>query len=352
VAQAWDSTVAASSPDDFFARRSWFENLAATCLGADERTLLLAAERPDGSLAALLPCRVSGRRGRSLTNFYTCSFRPLLSREAEPAAALAALAKAARLAGLSTLDLDSMPAEEPGFAALGDAFRREGFLVAPYFHFVNRYDDIAARSAAAYFADRPAQLRNTVRRKRSALERDGRLTCELHREAAGVEAAIRDYDAVYAASWKDAEPFPSFTPGLIRAAAATGALRLGVARVDGAPAAAQLWLAAGAHATIFKLAYDERFKRLSVGTVLTAWMFERMLNGEAPAEVDFGRNDDPYKRDWLPLRRERWGMLLLDPRRLEGLVGAFRHLVAAPLARRIRARFGSPGSVPSAAAFC
>lgn len=351
VAQAWDGAVAAAAPNDFFARRAWFETLAATCLRADERVLLLAAERPDGGLAALLPCRVSGRRGRSLTNFYTCSFRPLLSRGEDPQSAFGALARAARLARLAALDLDSMPAEDPGFAALGAAFRREGFLVAPYFHFVNRYDEIAGRSAAAHFADRPAQLRNTVRRKRSALERDGRLACALHRDPADVEAAIGDYDAVYAASWKGAEPFPAFTPALIRAAAATGALRLGVARVDGAPAAAQLWLAAGARATIFKLAYDERFKRQSVGTVLTAWMFERMLDGEAPATVDFGRNDDAYKRDWLPLRRERWGMLLLDPRRWEGLAGALRHLVLAPLARRLRKRTAASGSVPSAAAF-
>ena len=332
----WDEELAGAAADDIFASRMWFENLAATCLEAGEAPLVLVAEGPHGAPLALLPCRIAGRRGRSLTNFYSCSFRPLLSPRADREQAFAALARAARLAGLATLDLDSLPVEETSFMELRSAFRSAGFLAAPYFHFANRYDDVAGRSPAAHLALRPAQLRNTLRRKRRALEREGRLDFSLHREAASADDAVHAYEAVYAGSWKDAEPFPRFTPQLIRRAAAAGALRLGIAHIDGVPAAAQLWLIAGRNATIFKLAYDERFKRHSIGTILTAWMFERVLDGEALSEVDFGRNDDPYKRDWLPRRRERWGLLMLDPRRPQGLAGAVRHLVLAPLARRFR----------------
>jgi CelD/BcsL family acetyltransferase involved in cellulose biosynthesis len=334
----WDEAVAGAAAGDVFASRSWFENLAETCLDPGEEPLILAAERPGGEPAALLPCRAAGRRGRSLTNFYTCSFRPILAPGVDRDLAFAALARAARLAGLATLDLDSLPADEPGFEALRSALRAAGFLVVPYFHFINRYDVVAGRSAAAHLALRPAQLRNTLRRKWKALEREGRLSFELHREAASADEAVRAYEAVYAASWKGAEPYPDFTPSLIRRAAAAGALRLGVARLDGAPAAAQLWLVAGGGATIFKLAYDERFRKQSVGTILTAWMFERTLDGETISTVDFGRNDDPYKRDWLPQRRERWGLLALDPRRPAGLAGAIRHMALAPLARRLRRR--------------
>jgi CelD/BcsL family acetyltransferase involved in cellulose biosynthesis len=334
----WDDALARAAADDVFASRGWFENLAQTCLDAGEKPLLLAAEQTGGEPAALLPCRTTGRRGRSLSNFYTCSFRPILAPGADRHAAFATLAKAARLAGLASLDLDSLPCEEAAFSALRAGFRAAGFLVAPYFHFVNRYDEVAGRSAAAQLALRPAQLRNTLRRKRKALEREGRLSFELHRDAASAQEAIRAYEAVYAASWKDPEPYPDFTPGLIRRAASDGALRLGVARLEGAPVAAQLWLVAGRNATIFKLAYDERFRKQSVGSVLTAWMFQRVLDEDGVLTVDFGRNDDPYKRDWLPLRRERWGLLALDPRRPAGLAGALRHLALAPLARRLRRR--------------
>jgi hypothetical protein len=338
----WDGALAGAAADDPFASRGWFENLAQTCLGRGEGTLVLAAESPGSGPVAALPLRVAGRRGRSLTNFYSCSYRPLLAPGADRDLAFAALARAARMAGLASLDLDSMPVEEPGFGALRTAFRAAGFLVVPYFHFANRYDDLAGHSAADYLERRPAQLRNTLRRKRKALEREDRLALELHRDPSGAAEAVRAYEAVYAASWKGSEPYPEFTPGLIRHAAATGALRLGVARLDGAPAAAQLWLTAGRNATIFKLAYDERFKQHSVGTILTAWMFERMLDGEGLSTIDFGRNDDPYKRDWLPQRRERWGLLILNPRRAAGLWGALRHLVLAPLVRRLRRRRDSP----------
>jgi CelD/BcsL family acetyltransferase involved in cellulose biosynthesis len=334
---AWEQVLAGAA-GDVFSSRSWFENLAETCLDPGETTLVLAAEQPGGRTVALLPCRAQGRRARSLTNFYTCSFRPILAPDVDRGLAFAALARAARLARLASLNLDSLPADEPGFEALQSAFRAAGFLVSPYFHFVNRYDVVAGRSAAEHLELRPAQLRNTLRRKRKALEREGRLSFELHREPASAEEAVRAYEAVYAASWKDAEPYPAFTPCLIRRAAAAGALRLGVARLDGAPAASQLWLVAGGEATIFKLAYDERFKKQSVGTILTAWMFERTLDDEAISTVDFGRNDDPYKREWLPQRRERWGLLALDPRRPAGLAGAIRHMALAPLARRLRGR--------------
>ena len=339
---AWQAALAAASADDVFAGRPWFDNLAETCLEPGERTLFLAAEGPGGAPAALLPCRVAGRRGRSLTNFYTCSFRPLLAPGADRAAAFAGLARAARLAGLARLDLDSLPVEEPDYLALRAAFRAQGFLSAPYFHFVNRYEEVAGSDAAGYLAARPTQLRNTLKRRRSALEREGGLEFELHAGPASLAEAMAAYDAVYAASWKEAEPYPRFTPGLLHAAAAAGWLRLGVARLGGAPAAVQLWLVAGRNATIFKLAYDERFKKLSVGTVLTAWMFERAFETPGLAVVDFGRNDDAYKRDWLPRRRERWGLLLLDPRRPAGLAEALRHLVLAPLARRLRRRAAAP----------
>ena len=105
-----------------------------------------------------------------------------------------------------------------------------------------------------------------------------------------------------------------------------GALRLGIVHVDGEPAAAQLWIVHSGKALIYKLAYDERFGELSVGTILSATLFQHALDVDKVTEVDYLSGDDAYKKDWMSQRRERWGILALNPRTPRGLIAIARHV--------------------------
>jgi CelD/BcsL family acetyltransferase involved in cellulose biosynthesis len=102
-------------------------------------------------------------------------------------------------------------------------------------------------------------------------------------------------------------------------------LRLGLIHVDGEPAAAQIWIVHHGSALLFKLAYDERFADLSVGTILTAVLMQHVLDIDKVELVDYLSGDDAYKHDWMSHRRERWGILAMNPRTPRGAMAIIRH---------------------------
>ena len=82
-------------------------------------------------------------------------------------------------------------------------------------------------------------------------------------------------------------------------------MRMGLARHEGEVVAAQMWTVDHGTAYIHKLAHLESAKPLSAGTILTAALFEHVIDRDKVAWVDFGTGDDPYKRDWMEQVRPR-----------------------------------------------
>ena len=71
-------------------------------------------------------------------------------------------------------------------------------------------------------------------------------------------------------------------------------------------------------------------------------MAQRVLTEDRPCEITLGRGDDPYKKLWLPRRRERWGITAANPRTWRGLGSGLKR-EAAKICHRLR---GEP-AVPS-----
>src|SRR5690606_22629144 len=121
------------------------------------------------------------------------------------------------------------------------------------------------------------------------------------------------------------EPYPDFIPALLRLSASRGWLRLGIASYDNAPVASQVWLVCNGTAYIFKLAYDEHYKQLSPGTVLTAHMMRHVIEGDRIARIDYLSGDDRYKADWMSERGEQHGIAAYNPRSSRGLLMLLGH---------------------------
>ncbi len=107
------------------------------------------------------------------------------------------------------------------------------------------------------------------------------------------------YEHVYASSWKPEEGHPDFLRALAQQEGAAGALRLGIARIDGRPVAAQMWTTDNKVANIHKLAHVEDSDKASPGTLLSYAMFEHAIDRDQVRRIDFGTGDDGYKRDWM-----------------------------------------------------
>jgi hypothetical protein len=312
-----------AADDSFFTMPAWYDLMARHGVPAKSEIQVYTDERPESAMALLLRSTAPevGRRLTSLANPYSVEhaivYGPGADLDAGFSAILAEILSARprwECLGLTELDpLDS------SYRTAVDALRRAGLLVECAFDCGTWYEDTGDLRFADYVDARPSELRNTWRRKRQRMDRANRLSKAFFADTTRIDQAITDYQTVYAASWKPAESFPDFIPALIRLAAEFGALRLGIYYIDGVPAAAQFWILWHGRAVIYKLAHDKRLDDLSLGTLLTMEMIERVLEDDRPREITLGRGDDPYKKLWLPKRRERWGINAGNPRTWRGL---------------------------------
>ncbi len=304
----------------FFLTLGWFRNLADQALPEDCRLRIYVADE-GGKIFGILPMKHDAKRGpfrsrrlEALSNYYSSLFMPVgLSGDS-----LQAVACKIAKERWDSVDLHPMPKDDPVFGELSAAMKKAGMSVQPYYCFGNWYLEVSGRSYRDYSNMLPSRLRNTLKRKgKQFVAMASRM--EVIAGMSGVESAIAAYEKVYDSSWKVHEPHPGFMPGLIRLCAEQGWLRLGVAYLDDEPIAAQLWIVKDKIASIYKLAYDEKYSKLSAGSLLTAKLMEHVIDVDCVVEVDYLTGDDEYKKDWMSHRRERWGIVAYNRRTPRGI---------------------------------
>lgn len=323
---------------DFFSSLPWYQTFINHATGPKQAVRIYVAEANAAPVAALVlrtPDEAQSLRELdSCSNAFTTRFAPVaVPGTADVTAGIAAIGRtiAAERPRWDYIRLGAMPGDEHFYDDAANAFRDAGLWIQPFQHFGNWYEDVRGVSFEAYVCNISKSLRQIWNRAR----RDDAPSFHLITEPTDVDWGINAYNEVYASSWKEPERFPLFIPELMRNAAAAGALRLGVLTYHDRPIAAQLWLVGGERCTIFKVAHDEAYKRLSPGTVLTFHMLKHVLNYDTVAEIDFGCGDDAYKRRWLKSRRTRWGIAAFNPETLRGLIHGAAHIWGGPIKRRL-----------------
>ena len=285
---------------------------------------VVRARSDAGSLWLFLANR-GGGAADPFGSWYTLRYAPIFSGPRDQALANAAVASLRRRFSRVSLQ----PVDENDLILLQNAFKNAGWLTQNAVQTANWVAHTAGDDFAAYWAKRPGQLRNTVKRKTPKARLSIRLLDTFD------PAAWADYETVFAASWKGGEEgSPAFLRALAERTAHLGRMRMALAYDPaGTPLAAQFWTIDAGVATIHKLAYVETAKALSPGSILSHAMFEHVLTRDRPAIIDFGTGDDPYKADWMDEKRLLHRLDAYDPFSPRGLAGYARTRAGALVAR-------------------
>ena len=272
-----------------FDRLEWYALL--------ERPLFALAER--GEERVVLPLQRENGTLTSLIYWFSFTWRPIgTSPECLKAIACDLRRKSAKIV------LSPLPGEDGSVELVEQAFRDAGWLMLREPCDENHVLPVRDRSFEEYWADRPGKMRTTLKRKAKKVE----VEILTHFD----ERAWADYQAIYAESWKPEEERSDILEAFARAEGEAARIRLGIARADGVPVAAQFWTVENGTAYIHKLAYIEAAKPLSAGTTLSAALFEHVIDTDKVELVDFGTGSDAYKRDWMEANRPRYRLTCLD----------------------------------------
>lgn len=298
--------------ESMFFTREWFETLYATTF-EDDQSLLLVSVVDDGNVLALLPLVGANEHRQSFNHRYTALYSLLLAEEKQ-AEVLVCLADGLSQLSIDSVQLNPVAEDDRNMLSLQQVLESAGYEYHQHFSFYNWVHFTQHQSFDEYMAGRPAQLRNTIARKQRKLEREHECKICMFKDGE-VQQGLVDYHAAYSASWKAYEQYVALLDAVAINLSVPGWTRLAVLYIDGKAVAAQLWFVVQGKASIFRLAYDEEWKRYSPGSILTAYLMQYVIDIDKVEEIDFLTGNDAYKQDWMSVRRQRFRVLFVKQKK-------------------------------------
>ncbi len=297
-----------------FDRYDWFARTHAECPLSG--TPLIARASAEGVDSWLFLDRDNRGRARGLSSWYTLSFRPVFRGNPDNELRTELLSNIARQLRQHAARIELSPMYADDCENTATAFRQAGWIAIPQETGCNWTVNVTDKSFAQYWAERPGNLRKTVKSKRTKAN----FSVEIHTEF-NVEA-WRNYESIYAESWKPEEGAPEFLRDMAMTEGQSGALRLGIGSIDGQAVAAQLWTCENGRAIAHKVAHRPSAQQYSAGTLLSAAMFEYIIDQDKVDCIDFGTGDSNYKSSWMDNRAPLYTLSLYNRRKIMGMLGA------------------------------
>ncbi len=295
-----------SEQDSIFFSRDWFENLSVTALKKGQ-IMLLACVIEGHNIQAILPLTQRDNDDwYSLSTSFTSLYTVLMAND-EQDQILNCLCHGLKTLPFKYLRLYPVADGDENINRLQRIMESSGFSCNRHFSFYNWVLNVQGQSFADYMESRPSRVKNTIARKQRKLKREQGYDIRVYTDN-DLTQALTDYHLIYNASWKANEAFVGFSEKLVLCLAKPGWLRLGILYIGGQPAAAQIWFSAHGKASIYRLVYDQAWKKYSPGSILTKHLMHHVIDVDQVKTVDFLTGNDAYKRDWMSERNQRWAL--------------------------------------------
>lgn len=260
---------------------------------------LVVRARSGPAEAWLFLARTRPRRAVALAGEHSAHFAPVFVGDPDDhvrRALLRAIARRLRLFGIARLSFEPLLPEDA--ALLGQAFRRAGWTVANRAGPANFLFDVDGRSFEEFWETASPRLHEQV-------------------AAGSRHLHVEITDLVTPRLWEEVElvggPDP-FLRALAQDASVDRTLRLGVARVGDAPAAAQFWTVENGEAIAHWRVEDREARDLFPSTELTASMLRYLMNVDHARVINLGNGKEADLAAWADQRRVLRRLDLFNPR--------------------------------------
>ncbi len=161
--------------------------------------------------------------------------------------------------------------------------------------FVNWYHPLDGASFADYLRSRPSPLAQYHQAQNAPIPREqrGRIVCAEHRRGPGLgPASVHGRLRAELEAGRAISPLRTWLDGTRRAAWLAPS---GCREPRRAPDRSSSLVSPRRYRVIFKLAYDEAYRSMSAGTVLSAHLMEHVIEQDRVHTVDYLTGDDSYK---------------------------------------------------------
>ena len=331
---------------DLFSSAPWLAGPAQAALqpGDQLHMQVVVDDTPPARCVALLPAvysRLYGSHpGARVLHFLQREEQPYQPIGAQVSDAHVAESAVRALAGrerpIDVVRASPLDPDHPFTPALAAALQRNGFWIQFYRHARSHFAAVAGLSFAAYLAQRPRALRESLELNTRLLMQGGRGEFHFPCTPELVEDAWETFCLVISrAPAADAADSLDYLREVLMTSAEAGLLRLGIFSLDGEPVAMQLWVIVGHKARCLRIWSAQGQRAFPVDDVLTQLVALCLLDGDHVEELEFGDVDEAFAADWATGVRDRLGLAAFNRRTWRGFRGAVRHIglgriVAAP----------------------
>jgi hypothetical protein len=331
--------------DRFFTGPIWLDNFIKTILQEPVNLVFYCVEDeiPGQKIHCLFPARNPANKRGSILKYHGVGNRSLSGITSEKTIYYSPIFQAddPQLYDVFFCLADYISREQPAwqtidFAALDmpdepyllfkRAFSKAGFLVGEYRSYSTWYGQ-AGDSFSHYLKELSKPNRKSVKnylRKLKLLENKHDVQFRTYVTPKDTGPATQDYSAVLDKSWKNEDLAPMFVPGLIEAGMGTGQVKMMTLACDGRPVAIEVVILHENTAVLFRTAYDPDYAWFSVGSLVCLKMIEYLIDVCRVEVINFGRDDETYKKTWVPYQRYQKGMIAHNVKTLWGAYGFFR----------------------------